>query len=856
MKDKLNNAMNDISDKLIEEAANATRLENKAARIARNIALPVMGAAAVAGLCIGLGKLGVFGRPQGVDLVSPAQTGAADGTTVYGPMNEYYNVPQYEFRYHIPGYGPLVSVTQEYVQSAVFDSELPRVIYADETTAAFVDGAGGVYVYDFTEEQIAFSANIKETIDIMLLGLPENFIFTNEQITSSADLKEAVYGIGLFADEDGELYISLNYFDPLTMTGKGEISSVFYHIDFSSNCIKIVDRDKISRFDGIKDISHLDCAAITADAAVIGDTDEFVFIRYSMTDYDLLPEYDLQNIELMRATEETATSEPVEGGYLPFDDFTGIAPQLERAYVSGDGFTIQFNGDGSFDIYENGIRYAADGTYTLVGDILVLEEHSLGFTWLYRVQGETLYYAEGFAEHMEANPDHPASFLNGKTFTTAEVPYTGSSWTELCDKVLEANEPRNILASGVVSYHISIKEEGSSLVGDMWVGEDYGTADTAENMFLRDDESLLDVTAFDETYYIVTSRTADDGSGGYTLKKYHVLTGSCLLGSIEVYSVSADGTEALDTTYHFSYNSNSSDIPMTEGEEEAHEEIVKEQLEQDIHAVEEKTEALNEMLEQLIQKKQATEQDIHAIEEAADDLYKVLEQLTQRQSFSEEAEQKIHTVEEETEALNEVLEQIIQKKQATEQDIHAIEELAEAMNEMLEQLIKEKSTFEEAVKIEDIISAADTADVYIMPENRVWCLDGQYTEINEQYHENGGYVGHSGIDLSAPHGAAVYAMADGEIIYADWLGGYGYCVIVGHGGGYFTVYAHCSALNVSRGDSVSAGQKIAEAGSTGYSTGNHLHLEVRRGTETIDPTEFFPEGYREICGYPLAPETE
>ena len=91
----------------------------------------------------------------------------------------------------------------------------------------------------------------------------------------------------------------------------------------------------------------------------------------------------------------------------------------------------------------------------------------------------------------------------------------------------------------------------------------------------------------------------------------------------------------------------------------------------------------------------------------------------------------------------------------------------------------------------------------------------------------GVYKFHTGIDIPAPFGKAVVAAGDGKVISAGWQGGYGNTVMIDHGSGYVTLYAHNSSLTVSVGDVVKRGAQVAKIGSTGYSTGNHSHFEVR-----------------------------
>ncbi|AFM02314.1 metalloendopeptidase-like membrane protein [Desulfitobacterium dehalogenans ATCC 51507] len=98
---------------------------------------------------------------------------------------------------------------------------------------------------------------------------------------------------------------------------------------------------------------------------------------------------------------------------------------------------------------------------------------------------------------------------------------------------------------------------------------------------------------------------------------------------------------------------------------------------------------------------------------------------------------------------------------------------------------------------------------------------------------------HTGTDLPAPTGTKVLAAGNGEVIMADWYGAYGNAVIVDHGGGYTTLYGHNSKLAVKVGDMVKAGDVVAYAGSTGWSTGPHLHFEVRIKGESTDPMQFF-----------------
>lgn len=98
---------------------------------------------------------------------------------------------------------------------------------------------------------------------------------------------------------------------------------------------------------------------------------------------------------------------------------------------------------------------------------------------------------------------------------------------------------------------------------------------------------------------------------------------------------------------------------------------------------------------------------------------------------------------------------------------------------------------------------------------------------------------HGGIDIGTDTGTPVAAAADGEVLQAEYMGGYGYSILIYHGGGFATFYAHLSGFAVSAGSKVKRGQVIGYVGSTGYSTGPHLHFEVRVNGAQKNPYSYF-----------------
>ncbi len=96
---------------------------------------------------------------------------------------------------------------------------------------------------------------------------------------------------------------------------------------------------------------------------------------------------------------------------------------------------------------------------------------------------------------------------------------------------------------------------------------------------------------------------------------------------------------------------------------------------------------------------------------------------------------------------------------------------------------------------------------------------------------------HTGIDIKGPTGRLIRAAKSGRVVYSGWMGGYGRVVVIDHGKGYTTLYAHCRSLLVSKGQRVSVGQPVGKVGSSGQATGPHLHFEVRVNNKPINPMQ-------------------
>lgn len=152
---------------------------------------------------------------------------------------------------------------------------------------------------------------------------------------------------------------------------------------------------------------------------------------------------------------------------------------------------------------------------------------------------------------------------------------------------------------------------------------------------------------------------------------------------------------------------------------------------------------------------------------------------------------------------------------------------------ILERVAADTSAEADAVRAE-ILRSAQTSGKMVKP-----AIGPITSQFGMRFHPVLGYSRfHAGTDFGAAYGSPIVAASTGVVIMAGWYGGYGNAVIIDHGGGLTTLYGHASRLNVSEGEAVRKGDAIAAVGSTGLSTGPHLHFEVRRNGKPVNPMEY------------------
>jgi len=169
-------------------------------------------------------------------------------------------------------------------------------------------------------------------------------------------------------------------------------------------------------------------------------------------------------------------------------------------------------------------------------------------------------------------------------------------------------------------------------------------------------------------------------------------------------------------------------------------------------------------------------------------------------------------------------------------------------------LAPSETATENSLMIEDANAVMDALMVYKVARDRLNIVP-VHMPIVGNYRQSSGYGNrkdpftgnrafHSGLDFAAATGTSVLSAADGVVSFVGQRPGYGNVVEVDHGGGLMTRYAHLSAFIAEKGQRVRTGMPIARVGSTGRSTGPHLHFEVHRGDNSVDPKPFLDTGKR------------
>ncbi|NLM72020.1 MAG: LysM peptidoglycan-binding domain-containing M23 family metallopeptidase [Synergistaceae bacterium] len=166
-----------------------------------------------------------------------------------------------------------------------------------------------------------------------------------------------------------------------------------------------------------------------------------------------------------------------------------------------------------------------------------------------------------------------------------------------------------------------------------------------------------------------------------------------------------------------------------------------------------------------------------------------------------------------------------------------VERIKEANGKDAEPLVADKEIFLPGARPETTQAKGSAGKVTAASRNYRWPVVGK---INSPFGWRRHPITrrrdfHTGIDIKSPRGRAIHASKAGVVEYSGWMGGYGKVVVIKHNDGNSTLYAHCSTLSVRKGQKIAQGQAIATVGTTGRTTGPHLHFEIRRGKSPVNP---------------------
>lgn len=366
------------------------------------------------------------------------------------------------------------------------------------------------------------------------------------------------------------------------------------------------------------------------------------------------------------------------------------------------------------------------------------------------------------------------------------------------------------------------------------VDENQETNSTAENKTLEEQQKELN-TKIDESN---TKLEYVQGEMGETLKKVEELN-----DSITDYEAQYSDLENQITTLENQIKTGSAQIQEIQEEYDRKEKILKR-----------RTVALYEAgettyLDFLLTSKSIVEflSNYFMISEIIEYDNNLLEELDYKRTKLEEAKQKQEEQEKELRVaknkINSTNILLNNTKILKENYMLKLTDEEKALQEQIAQYKEEQADLER--KILASINWTGTMSIKFTGGVMVWPIAMEGTYITSGYGNRlhpiqGVYKNHAGIDISGSNvnGAPVVAAADGVVTYAGWIGGYGNCIIINHGSGIVSLYGHGSETVATVGQAVKQGDIVMKVGSTGNSTGPHVHFEIRKNGEVVDPIPY------------------
>lgn len=718
MKQKINNALGELDDRLIQEAAQAKRLESNAPKILKWVLIPA-GAAAAAGLCV----FALTNRPDGgVDLTTPSSESSIPAVVIPAVDNKT-NLGDI-----LPDTMELHSPSREYAEELIFGSEFPALIYADDNRIVFTDIGRCVYIYDRNAAKITYSANVYEAL--------ENTVGEN----ISDFQHDGWNGIGFSAAVNGEevlLTVSFYY--------AADETYLKYTLDTGSGVLRRYDELEEGYTEYLPERSADFGGGDVTDIVLLSDS-EYVGIAIGQDGFVL------RGVELRQYAVSDGRIE-VTNTAKPFDDEYFDSLEMENGdlgvYKLSDYAALRFD--------------TASGTFTMTG----WNENDELLSGCYTVSGSDLI--------LQCSDGKEYQFLISGGSVTA---VTGEQEAELGRYIWEDGVPPVNKLMFQYSYGAEVEESTAGNISYSQQDEDENNRTIA--MTIRD-------------YYGQNGTSISPDEAGKL---------------IESMSYPLDDLHTTVTTFN-GYNEwrGGNHYGIDIGDKEIAGANIYAPL--DGTVIKAAGEGWNGGMGSYI------------IIDHGSGLSTVYAHC-----------REVNVTSGQRVSQGEVIGTVGKSGWSTGNHLHfEIRENGEVLSEDMDKFVGMYGLTNQSTN-SDIIKQNYTKSIYdpTTAPQVIKSLTCPVAEELNQYTETpGSYIGHAGIDFCAAdiYGQDIYAAQSGEVVLAEWYYGYGYCVMIDHGSGVLTVYAHCSELDVAAGQTVEQGEVIGKVGRTGQTTGDLLHFEIR-----------------------------
>lgn len=811
MKEKLNNALNELDERLIQEAAEADRLESSAPKIMRRILIPA-GAVAAAGLCV----FGLSNLPRGgVDLVDSSPASSIPAAV----LPEQSDILPEVMELHAP--------SREYAEETIFGSEFPYIIYADSEQVAFTDIGQSIYVYDRAQEKIIYSANVYDVLKEYAGDRYKEFGAESWNGVSFGALvkgEETLYSVTYTRDETNYRYI---------IDMKDGVMRRYEELD--EGCAEFRPK-RSANFGG----SYTD--------VVIVNDNEYVGIDVDMNGFNL------RNVEIHNY--DITANSINENAVYPFtEDYFG---SLEMENENLGVYKLSTCADLRFDV--------SDCSFTLISPYYP-EDKTAGKCF---ISGNELVLLCDSGEEFRFT-------ISGDSV----IAVTGEQEAELCRLIWQDGVPPVDVLKLEFSYAYGedIKALADSIMNEALSSEYDREKEFAEQQALMEE---INQTQLEKMETMITGKI-----------KYYQEENGITVDSDKIFDLINSMTYPLDsdlkkiTTYNgydewrggTHYGIDIGDVgikgtwvtaPLPGTVVEANSDgwnkgfgnyviidhgsglsTVYAHLDE-VHYIAGQSVARGSVLGTVGSTGWSTGPHLHfeirvdgEVSSELMDLFTARFAPSVKVSFNESdgtgggfadlgtddlSRYTSGTFTVEGNQINCVFADgstynfTTNDENLLQADI--IHGTADNGSEQAEVIL---TRAEQEVEV-------NTKSIYD-PENAAKLIESLTCPVAEEYNAvtetPGSYYGHKGIDFQTADifGQDILAAQSGEVILAEWYYGYGNCIMIDHGSGVMTVYAHCDELNVTAGQTVRQGEVIGKVGQTGQTDGGRLHFEIRCDNE-------------------------